>query len=443
MKKYVFMCAGALILAAACTDEEKSTSAAFIGAPSSIVATPKEQSIEATVWRITGQDVSSQLNVSVAAEVVAKQAASVSKVTVTIDGAASKSLIIPAGQTSVGFTIKVKQNATLRSTDDVSLKLTLTNSGAYRSGEGDVTISIKSDAPLTSAPPYAMLEGRTRADTLWFGVNSKYYDNLALTAFSVKVKKNDGSYEDATSFTKIDSIKAKAGKIGVVIPKDNATRNGWKADDTVSIYFILPAQTGGDIADTLLSKFVVQADELASAATYNFTDPRDGALYYYALFAGKEGLSQNAAQTDVVFYLDTAASGGTDSTFVLKMLASDSCTIAVVPSTKEAYKANLRTNDGAQDVTDYPALTKEATIAPTTGYISITDYDYFAVKMTYWKPMEKKVDDKVLKYKENTTYYGYLRLKTIMSGPKGEVPTFEKVEFTLNYGEARDYAKEK
>jgi hypothetical protein len=210
-----------------------------------------------------------------------------------------------------------------------------------------------------------------------------------------------------------------------VIPKNDVTRTGWSAEDVVNIRLT----TDYGAADTLISRFVVQADKLANAAAYDFKDLKS----YYALFAGTEVAAKDTVvkKTDVVFYVDTTTTR-TDSTFVLKMVASESCKIAVVASDSASFAENLRTNGGAQDdaTITYGTPTNTITI-PSSAHISITGYQYYAVKITIGADSKLK------------TYYGYLRLRTHLVAPsKGDPYKFDRVEFTLRYGEARDYTKE-
>jgi hypothetical protein len=441
MKKYLFMCAGALMLAAACTKEEGDLpSAAFIKVPAtSLNAVPKEQSISVTVWRIANQNLSSPLTVSVTASwdgeaaVVGKIDASVDGTKVGAGATQTVSLTIPANETSSAeFTIKVKSTQTLRSSEEAKLKLVLANAAASQSGEGDVTITIKGSSPLASAPEYDVVYGRALTDTLWFGTNKDYYAAApAATAYKVEVKRSPKLYDASAAFAEVSYAKIDgSGKVGIAIAQTD--RSAWVADDTISIRLTLPDQ-GTGIDDTLVSTLVVKADKLANKATYDFTDRTS----YFAVFAGeitaktdaaKADAAKETAKTDLVFYLDTVAIR-TDTTFVLKMVASDSCQIALVASTEAAYEANLRSNNGAENVS-YGALANTIIVPADGSYIGINDYLYYAVKITFGAGIKPK------------TYYGYLRLRTIMPGIQGDPHKFERVEFTLNYGEARNYEKE-
>jgi hypothetical protein len=450
MKKYLLICAGALILTAACKEEEFASPqaysrVAFSSPPTALQATPELQTFTYKVAQTAAAiDYVNDKNLTVTIQAEwntdDQTVADKGKITAKLgeqtiaDGKATITVTIPAGQNDATFTITTTGTQTMRSSNAAKLSIRITKvEGAPSIYDATtVSVTIKGDSPLATAPSYAMLLGRKCADTLWFGINKKYYtgnDAPTINDFTVGVKKNSESYANATNFTKIDSISK--GKVGIVIPYDDATRNGWVLDDAVSIRLTL----SGSTADVLtVAPFTVQADKLAKSAKYDFKNITS----YFALFAGKEVTAKDtvAARTDIVFYLDTMTTR-TDSTFVLKVLESDSCKIAVIASDSASYAENLRTDNGVQEKDgDFEAPAN--TIAIPSGadeYINITKYQYYAVKITVGTGDNTK------------THYGYLRLKTFFyhgAYYEGEAPNnkLERVEFSLNYGAARDYEKE-
>jgi hypothetical protein len=190
--------------------------------------------------------------------------------------------------------------------------------------------------------------------------------------------------------------------------------------------------------DTIECKFVVAADKLKEQRGHDFKDT----LLYYALLANDGTLNaaraQDAKAEDLALFIRNT---GDSTQYALRMLASDSCRIAVVASDAAAFDGGMRNADfsGGQAVSgaqneDFNSTNLADTInIPATGSISHTTPEYYAVKITYGTGASPK------------TYYGYLKVRTHMKpvGSLGETRyEFDRVEFSFKYGEARDYTKE-
>jgi hypothetical protein len=462
MKKYLLICAGALTTIAACKEDKVDPYAGFpqgnftasiTAEKSTEYVMPNEQSNKFTVAHAPllgseNKDIAVTIEIewstdTKTASSKAKVSASIGSTTIATDAKTTLTVTIPSGQTSADFVLKTKNSDGIAfgtgTNDEAKLNFTIVNvDGSPRSGNvglGGTSLTFKGNKPIVSAPSYAVIAGRKRTDTLWFGLTKSYYSTApALDGYKVMVKSGTNTYQDVTS-TYDKFFDTNGEKFGVAV--DSAARGTWSAGDTIGIRLILPkptTETAG-MDDSVTTQFVVAPDKLTKKVEYDFS----GTGKYFALLAGKEITANTAvaaALTDVVLYIDTTATR-TDSTFVLKMLKSnvDSVSIAIVASTETAYDAALRTKpapdaaDAAEGVT-YGTSVDSIALPMSTEVetnIPIVEYRYYAVKI-------KRSDAK--------EYYGYLRLRTYMNGDKGDAYKFSRVSMSFVYGEKRDYTKE-
>ena len=469
--KKLWILAGALTTIAACTDDpnlnypDKQMTLKFSEVPAALTAAPgKETAVTFAVKRY-GEESGQAIALNITAEwVTGDSATDVNKgdIIASIEGEtladagskAIKRVEYLADAESLSFEVKAQsRNRPLRNGDAAQLSITIADANT-NTFYTKVRLIIRGTSPLIKAAEFVMIDGRRnttdaagnnppRPDTLWFGINPKYYadEDPNINRYVVESKHwaKGTAGRDIPFITGSGFFNADKNAVGIEIP--TAERDGWTIGDTLIFRVRSTAEQGEGVTsinDTMVCKFVVKSDKLAGERKYNF----EGRGKYYALLANKELPSERAAieasAKDVVLHIDTTLSR-TDSTFVLTMFPStnlERCNIAVEPSSKEAYDAAKRYV--VQDTMETRIGGADITLPAPDVHIGISNSVYYAVKIEAYKEVTiggEKVEVPV-------TYYGYLKLRTHMAASVGDTPKFSKVELVFKYGEARDYTKE-
>ena len=196
---------------------------------------------------------------------------------------------------------------------------------------------------------------------------------------------------------------------------------------------------------TKLCKFKAKPDQMPLKAGTEFKTTTDK----FHLLENKyvDVTDQNLRRFNLLYA--TMQKDGADSTR-LTLTGADSCKFAVLPATAVEWGNANRIAAKGLTYGDLAAAPKKLPFAPDE-YIKVDDYDYYAIKVVTYKLVptldaddkQVVVNNKPVFHIEDAVYYGYLRVRTMMSlYHQGDTPKFSHVAFDFKYAQERDYTKE-